>query len=287
MLVKRIIKLFFRDRANVFFSLLAVFIILGLYVLFLGDMMEGALRSQLGFEADKISVVMASIMLGGMVAVTSVTGCMGALNISVDDKQKAAKDFLTSPAPRSKITTGYILGSAAVGFIMTLAALGVTILYIVSQGGAAPGLTDFARLLLTVLLSVLCGNSMVYFLSVFIKTENAFASVSTVIGTLIGFLMGIYIPIGQFPESVQLVVKCFPMSHAASMFRQVLADGELSELFAAAPPESLEGFRELFGVVYTYGGFTSGFLFSALVLALTTVVFYMLSLAAMRMRRAS
>ena len=33
----RNLKLFFKDRAAVFFSLLAVFILIGLYALFLGD----------------------------------------------------------------------------------------------------------------------------------------------------------------------------------------------------------------------------------------------------------
>jgi multidrug/hemolysin transport system permease protein len=285
MLVKRIILLFFRDKANVFFSLLAVLIILGLYVLFLGSMMEQALQAQLGFVSDKISIIMASIMLGGMVAVTSVTGCMGALGISIEDKKSAANDFLTSPAPRWKITMGYILGSAVVGFIMTFAALVLSLVYIQSQGGSIPVPMDILRLLLTVMLSVLCGNSMVYFLSVFIRTQNAFSSAGTVIGTLIGFLMGIYIPIGQFPDAVQWVIKCFPMSHAASMFRQVLADAELSELFAAAPVESLENFREVFGVVYTYGGFTSGFWFSAVVLAVTSGAFYIFSLAVTRAQK--
>ena len=286
MLVKRIILLFFRDKANVFFSLLAVFIIIGLYVLFLGDMMEGMLQHQLGgLMSDKIRVVMASITLAGMVAVTSVTGCMGALGISVDDKEIAAKDFLTSPAPRSKITTGYIIGSATVGFIMTLAALVLSLAYILTRGGSIPGLTDIARLLLTVTLSVLCGNSIVYFLSVFVKTQNAFAAVSTVIGTLIGFLMGIYIPIGQLPDAVQMVIKFFPMSHAASMFRQVLVDVELAELFAQAPPEALQSFREMFGIVFIYGDISSSFWLSATVLALTTVVFFLLSLMVMRLRR--
>ena len=39
--MKRNLRLFFRDKMSVFFSLLSVFIIIGLYVLFLGDMMTG------------------------------------------------------------------------------------------------------------------------------------------------------------------------------------------------------------------------------------------------------
>jgi len=285
MLTKRIVLLFFRDKANVFFSLLAVLIILALYILFLGDMMEQTLQAELGFHSDKISVTMTCLILAGMVAVTSVTSCMGSLGISVEDKEKAAKDFMTSPAPRGKITMGYILGSAVIGLIMTFVALTISLVYVVSKGGSVPGFTDFLLLLLTAFLSVLCGNSMVYMLSVFMKSQNAFSAVSTVIGTLIGFLMGIYVPIGAMPAAVQWVIKCFPMSHAASMFRQVLADGDLSELFAGAPPEALEGFREVFGVVFTYGNHTSSFWFSAAFLAISTIVFFALSLLIVRTRK--
>ena len=285
MLVKRNILLFYRDRANVFFSLLAVIIIIGLYVLFLGDVAEQALRQQLGFDSDKIGVVMAGMTMAGMVAVTSVTSSLGAVGIGISDKERAAKDFYTSPAPRGKITLAYVFGSAAVGFIMTLAALVIVLAYIALSGGAMPGAAGFARMFLASVLSVLCGNAIVFFVSTFVNSQNAFASLSTVVGTLIGFLMGIYIPIGQLPEAVGWVIKCFPMSHAASMFKQALSDGELAALFRDAPPESLEAFRETFGVVFRYGDFVSGFWFSALVLAATTVLFYAASLIAAKARR--
>ena len=287
MLAKRIILLFFRDKANVFFSLLAVLIILALYILFLGSFMEQTLQEQLGRESEKISVTMAGITLAGMISVTSITGCMGALGISVSDRDKenAASDFLSSPVSRGKITMGYVLGSAVVGFFMTMVALVIIMGYIVLNGGNVPGLVTIAYLLFTVVLSVLCGNSMAYFLTVFVKTQNAFVSVSTILGTLIGFLMGIYVPIGQMPDAVQWVIKCFPMSHSASMFRQLIADDTLSELFAFAPAGALTDFRELFGIVYTYGNRTSTFWLSAAVLVLTTVVFYCLSLLLMRGRK--
>jgi multidrug/hemolysin transport system permease protein len=288
MLIKRNLMLFFRDKANVFFSLLAVLIIIGLYVLFLGDLMEESLRSQVGYDSDKISVIMASIVLAGMVAVTSVTSCLGAMGIRIGDKEAAAKDFYTSPVSRGKITMSYALGSAAVGFIMTLAALGLSLGYIAFKGGILPDLTGFVLLLLTVVLSVLCGNAVIFFIAAFVRSRNAFASLSTVVGTLIGFLMGIYIPIGQLPGAVQWVIKCFPMTHAASMFRLILADGEVADLFAGSagsPPEALDSFRESFGIVFNFGGVTSSFWFSAAVLAVTAIVFYAASLAVERVRR--
>jgi len=285
MLIKRNLQLFFRDKAGVFFSLLAVFIIIGLYILFLRSVMESSLESILGFYSDKIGVTMSSLILGGMVAVASITSCLGAMNISITDKERVAKDFLTSPISRNKITFSYIISSGIVGFIMTTIALVLCTTYIVSIGGSIPSTTDLALLMLTVVLSVLCANAMVFFLTIFIKSQSAFSAFSTVIGTLIGFLMGIYIPMGQLPDAVQWIIKFFPMSHSASMFRQVMADGELSELFAYAPPEALDSFREFFGIVFIYGDFVSNFWFSATVLMITTVLFYGLSLGFMAKQR--
>jgi len=283
-LIKRNLLIFFRDKAAVFFSLFSVLIILGLYMLFLGSIMEEGLQEGLGFESDKISVVIASLTLAGMVAVTSVTSCLGALGVSISDKERAGKDFRTSPASRKRILAGYIFSSGIIGLIMTVAALVICIVYLSVKGAAFPSPADCALLLMTSVLSVLCGNSIVFFVTIFIKSQNAYTSISTIIGTLIGFLMGIYIPIGTFPVPVQWVIKLFPMTHAAGMFKQILADGELAELFSAAPPETLEGFREMYGVVFTYGGYTSGFGFSAIVLAATTILFYTLSLVIMRLR---
>ena len=286
MLIKRNLKLFFRDRAAVFFSLLVVLIIFILYMLFLGDMMEQQLQNQLGFEHDAIGPTMAAIMLGGLVAAASVSSCLGALEISITDKQKALKDFYTSPVPRRKITMGYVFGAGTIGLVMTSISLVLCLAYIVLRGGTLPAGADWGLLALTLFLSVICGNAVMFFITLFVKTSNAFAALSSLVGTMIGFLMGIFIPIGVLPNAVQWVVRIFPMSHGAVMFRQILADGQLTYLFEGMPKENLESFREVQGVVFTYGNFTADFWFSAAVLAGTAVVFFALSVAVMKFRRA-
>ena len=75
-----------------------------------------------------------------------------------------------------------------------------------------------------ILLSVVSSGSMVLLVVSFFKTSNAFAAASTVIGTLLGFLAGIYIPIGTLPDYLQTIVKLFPVSHSAALFRQILME---------------------------------------------------------------
>lgn len=288
MLAKRIVLLFFRNRTQVFFSLLAVIIIIGLYVIFLGSVMENTLRTALSLPYyASTGAVMSGLVLGGMIAVTSVTSSLGALGRSVADKENAARDFYTSPVSRGKITMGYISGATIVGFIMTMAALVISVLYLQIRGDVRFSLQTYALLVFTAILCCLAANALTFLLTVFAKNIHAYSAIANVVGTLIGFLMGIYLPIGQLPDSVQWLVRLFPLSHGASMFRQLLADAQLEALFADIPPQYLDELRVFFGVTFEYGGFTSGFWSSAVILALTAVVFYGLGLLLVKNRRIS
>lgn len=268
----RNLRLFFRDRATVFFSLLAVFIIVGLYVLFLGDMVTGNLR-----EVPGAKFLMDSWIMAGLMAVTSVTTTMGAAGVVVDDLSKGiAKDFHCSPLKRSTLVGGYLLSTMVVGIVMSMVALVVAELYILVGGGQLLPLLALIRVLGLIFLSTMASGSLIFFFVSFFKTQNAFGVASTVLGTLIGFLMGIYVPIGALPSAVQMVIKVFPVSHAAALFRQVFMEAPLSVSFAGAPPEVVLEFQKSLGVVYQFGESTLSSTGSVLVLVLTTVLFFAL-----------
>ena len=81
------------------------------------------------------------------------------------------------------------------------------------------------------------------FIVSFFKSQNAFGTASTVVGTLIGFLTGVYIPVGSLPEAVQGIVKVFPVSYSASFFRTVMMRQPEAVSFDGAPQNVLQEFR--------------------------------------------
>jgi multidrug/hemolysin transport system permease protein len=270
----RNLKVFFRDKTSVFFSLLAVFIIIGLYAFFLGDVWTSSLDNMSGAR-----YLMDSWIMAGLLAVTSVTTTMGAFGIMVEDKtKKITKDFVSSPLKRSSIAGGYIIGAFIVGVVMSLVTLVLAEIYIVAGGGELMQLKVLGQVLGLIVLSTFVNTSIVLFLVSFFTSSNAFATASTIIGTLIGFLTGIYLPIGQLPETVQWVIKVFPVSHSAALFRQVMMADPMSVTFAGAPGEAVENFEQLMGVIFKFGDKTVSPLVSIGILLLTAVVFYGLSI---------
>ncbi len=266
----RNLKVFFKDRASVFFSLLAVFIIIGMYALFLGDVWTSSFEGMTG-----VRYLMDTWIMAGLLAVTSVTTTMGAYGIMVDDKaRKLNKDFIASPIKSRAIVGGYVTGAIIIGIIMSLITSVLAQLYILSNGGQLMSFFTFVKVLGLIVLSTITNSSIVLLLVSFFKSNNAFATASTIIGTVIGFLTGIYLPIGQLPSSVQWVVRIFPVSHAATLFRQVMMADPMATTFAGAPAESVADFEKLMGVKLFFGETAATPLVSILILVGTAVVFY-------------
>ncbi len=280
--IKRNVKLFFRDKSAVFFSLLAVFIIIGLYALFLGDVWLNEFP-----DIDGSRFLMDSWLIAGLLAVTSVTTTLGAFSVMVEDKaKKIAKDFYSAPIKRRSITGGYLFSVFIIGVIMSIVALVLSEAYVLLNGGELLGVAAALKVLGIILLATLSNTALMCFIVSFFKSQNAYATASTIIGTLIGFIAGIYLPIGTLPEAVQTIVKVFPVSHAAVLMRQVVMDVPIDAAFAGAPQEALDGFNGMMGVSYKFGDFTVTPWMSIAFLVVTGILFYGLAMMKMSKKRA-
>lgn len=278
---KRNLLVFFKDKASVFFSLLSVFIIIGMYALFLGDVWTSSMTDIPGARN-----LMDCWIVAGLIAVTSVTTTMGAFGTMVEDKsKKIIKDIHSSPLPRISIAGGYILSAFVIGVIMCVVALALCQLYLLSGGGVLFSGMQLLKIFALILLSTFSNTALVLFVVSFFESNNAYSIASTIIGTIIGFLTGIYIPIGQLPEGVQTVIKVFPPSHSALLLRQVITEDAIKTGFAGAPTEMVDGFKELMGVTFKIGETTVTPLISIIVLVLSGFLFLGLSLLSLSRKK--
>ena len=283
---KRNVKLFFRDRGAVFFSLLAVFIVIALYALFLGDIWANSFE-----DMEHAGYFMSSWLAAGLVSVASLTTTLGAFSTMIDDRvKKIDKDFFSSPVKRSSITGGYILGAFVVGSVMSLVTLVLAEIYVLMNGGELLALPEMLLTLGAILLATLANTSIICFVSVLTKSQNSFSALNTIVGTLSGFLMGIYIPIGELPEAVQAVLKYLPFLHTSSMIRRIMTDEPLKLMFQSAPEayqSEMQEIQNFMGITIQYGEETAPVLLSAGVLVLTVIVFFALSVFAMSRKKKS
>jgi len=278
---KRNILLYFRDKTAVFFSLFAVLIIIALYIVFLGDLTAEGIP-----DFPSKDALLKSWFIAGILAVTSMTTTLGCFGILVEDRaNQRIMDFYASPISRSKLVGGYIFSALFVGVMMCLIVFVIADIYLLAIGASLLPLGKTLMIIGIIILSVFTSGSMVLFVVSFLRTSNAFSAVSMVIGTLIGFLAGIYIPIGSFPDYLQFIVKLFPISHSASLLRQVLMESYLIEAFANTPVGIKETFELDMGVFFEISGKSISKFSSITYLILTTFLFFVLSLINMKRKR--
>lgn len=277
----RNLKVFFRQKSAVFFSLMGVFIIIGLYLLFLGDVWVEALA-----DIPSARNLMDGWIMAGVVSITPITTAMGAFGIMVEDRaQKNSMDFYAAPVKRSTLVGGYVLSAYVIGYLLSVFALILGEIYITVGGGALLSPAALLQVLGILALSDLASSALVFFVVSFFTSSSAFATASSVIGTLIGFITGIFLPIGNLPGAVQWVVRLFPISHGSVLLRQVMMADSLATSFAGAPEGYLAGFSEMMGVTFSYGGHIAQPWVHLLVLAATAAVFFALALLVVSRKR--
>jgi len=274
-LAKRNVLIYFKDKTGVFFSLLSVLIVIALFVLFLGD----NLVSYYEYVLEDASVIINNWIFAGILGVATVTTTLGAFSVMMNDKvHKVSKDFYTSPIQKSRIVAGYALGAFFVGSVMSIIIFIILTLYNAIIGDHMMSAFNMLKVMGVLLFSVMLNAFMLFFFTTFIKTNQAFNAVATIMGTLIGFLMGIYVPIGVLPTPVQSVIRFFPQSHTTMLFRQFYLEGIAEDAFSHIPIEYFQEFQESMGVVYVINDYQLTSLDSVLILGGAALCFLVLSI---------
>ncbi len=293
-LVKRNILVYARNRANVFFSLLSMLIIIGLMAIFLGDMNAdnvvdllkeyGGIRDTAQDRANAEQLVLLWT-LAGILVVNSITITMTMVGFMVEDEDRhRLPGFYVSPVNRTVFVMGYILAAIIMGFIICLLTLAVGEFYVWLTGGILMTIAELGHILLLILLNVFMSASVIFFIANFVHSTSAFSGLSTIVGTLVGFLSAIYLPMGMLPANIQNVLKCLPLLHGCSLIRDAFTKEVLFTTFSNCPKQLIDGYKEYMGITISWGKLTVSSQFKVMFLLISGIIFIIVSALIQRKR---
>ena len=263
-------KIFFRNKKGVFSSLIAALVVIALYVFFLGDNMKKRLM-----EVENADNIINAWIMSGFISVASMTTTLGAMGLMIRDKENGCiRDFFCSPVKAWQIAGGYVLSSYIVGVLMSIFTFIAAEIYIVCRGGQLLDILSLMEVLGVILITVLASSAIMYFIIVLFSHSDTYATVSSVISPLAGFLTGIYIPVGTLPEVLQTVVKCFPISHGAALMRQVMMKEPMDSGLSGVSEEFVTEFKDTLGVTLKMGSDNDRVWIHIVVLLITAVIFF-------------
>lgn len=239
-LIKRNIKLFFKDKGIFFTALITPVILLVLYATFLGNVYRDSLTAGIpeGIELSKniIDGLVGSQLISSILAVSCVTVAFCSNFLMVQDKATGViKDFKTSPAKSSTLSISYYIATLASTLIICLAAAAVCLIYSATVGWYM-SLSDILYLLLDIVLLALFGTALSSVINFFLSTQGQIGAVGTIVSSGYGFICGAYMPISSFSAGLQRVISFLPGTYGTSLVRNHTMRGALAEMQTQGVP---------------------------------------------------
>lgn len=244
-IAKRIFTLFFRDRSAIFYTFLATGIMIAVYLFFLDKAFFSEEQLQL---VPELAAIQDSWLMAGIAMITSFSASFTALSqMPVDQRTRAFDDFLVAPIRRGQIVAGYILGSTATAFVISLGTVALTYVYLAIKKLQLPGIQSTLSIVGITLLTTLVASGIAFFVASGKNSIRSYGSISSIMLTLIGFFAGAYIPYGALGKTVQTLMSWLPTGHAVGLMRQQYLHDMLQGMNLPSQFD-LPAFRVYFGI---------------------------------------
>lgn len=253
-LIKRNIKLFFKDKGLVISSLITPMILILLYVTFLRNVYVDSFHSSLpsGFTLDEsyINGFVYGWLFSSLLATSCVTVSFCSNLLMVQDKVTGSiHDLQIAPVKSTTIAISYYIASMLVTLIICYLEMIVGFIIMASTGWFL-SVGDVFGIILGVFLLVNFGTALSSLIHHFLSTQGQMSAVGTLVSSIYGFICGAYMPISQFGKALQIILGFLPGTYGTALLRHHFENGVLTKLQVEQnfPKEVVDGISENFDI---------------------------------------
>lgn len=249
-MTKRNIRVYGKNKTVVFFSLLTQIIILGLYLLFLRVNYVEGIKSGMGdlaglLSSEDIDSLVNSWLVCGVIGTSVITVALNTLAVIVNDRQqKISNDYSASPVKGYTVVLSYFTSTVITSFVMSAVLLSAGFIFVCAGNDLTFKIEQILSMYGVTALGTISATTVLMFIVSFIKRSSTFSSFGLMISTGIGFIIGAYIPVAQFSESIQTIVNLVPGSQVAGMMRNILMQPAIDNIKSKLGAEGAEMFIE-------------------------------------------
>ncbi|MEI3416493.1 MAG: ABC transporter permease [Christensenellaceae bacterium] len=233
-MVRRNVKLYFRDKGLFFVSLITPLILLVLYSTFLAkvyrESFAASIPAGVSITQELLNAVVGGQLVSSLLAVSCVTVAFCSNTLMVQDKVNGARgDLLLSPIRRSAVAISYFAACVLSTLIVNLVAMGLCFAYLAATGWYL-SLADALLLTGDVVLLTLFGVALSSCVHFFLNSQSQVSAVGTIVSAGYGLLCGAYMPIASFSAGLQHILMFLPGTYGTSLLRNHALAGAFREM---------------------------------------------------------
>lgn len=258
-LIKRNVKLFFKDKGMLFTSLITPLILLVLYITFLGNVYKSSFTTNIPefikIEDSLINGLVGGQLVSSLLSVSCITVAFCSNFLMVQDKVSGVKkDLDITPVKKSTLALSYYISTFISTFVICIIAMLGGFIYLACIGWYL-SFGDILFIILDIFLLVLFGTALSSIINYFLTSQGQISAVGTIVSACYGFICGAYMPISQFSPLLQKILSFLPGTYGTSLFRNHCINGvfrEMSNNYYSS--ELIKGFRDTVDCnVYFFG----------------------------------
>ena len=233
-LIKRNIKLFFKDKGMFFTALITPAILLVLYATFLSNVYRDSftMNFPIGINIDEkvIDGLVGGQLISSLLAVSCITVAFCSNFLMVQDRANGTvKDLRISPVSTNALALSYYIATLISTLLICISATGICLLYVAIVGWYM-SFADVLLMVLDVIILSFFGTALSSLINFFLSTQGQISAVGTIISAGYGFICGAYMPISSFGDGLKRVISFLPGTYGTSLFRNHAMRGALMEL---------------------------------------------------------
>ena len=236
---RRNLLVFFKDKQAVAFSMLTSVIVLVTYLLFIKGTFTDAINSILDsvpgikamIRAQDIDTYCNLLLFTGILGSALVTVPCNCLSVIVKDRENGIdRDIMATPVGRWQIILSYFTSAVLSAFLLNGVILTAGLAAFACMGDLYLGAADVVAAYGIVALGSVSSAAFFMIVMLFFRSSAASGAFFGMLSAAAGFVIGAYIPLSQFSESVRTACCLFPASHVTCLLRGALLDGVLEEM---------------------------------------------------------
>ena len=258
-MLRRNVKLFFKDKGMFFTSLITPMILLVLYATFLANVYRDSFLSGMPagitLAEDILDGLVGGQLVSSILAVSCVTVAFCSNFLMVQDRANGtARDLGMCPVKPAVLSVSYYGATLISTGIICFAAMAACLGYVAVTGWYLSAM-DVVSMALDVLVLVLFGTALSSVVNFFLSTQGQISAVGSIVSAGYGFICGAYMPVSSFGSGLQKVVYFLPGTYGTSLLRNHALGGVFSEMESQGiPGEVLASMKDLLDCnVYFFG----------------------------------
>ncbi len=223
-LTKRNLLLFLRSKQVVFATLFSSFILVVLYFLFIANLFAQGFNqaSGLNLSSKQLNALIYIQMIMGLIVINSVSLSTGMFSLMAKDiESHKTEAFLLTKVKTYQLMISYLLSAILLSFIINFLVLIVSVIIIGGTTSFWMSAGTFFAIVGVTFIAAIIGCAIMMLVTSIARSSTAIGVISGFVGTILGFLCGIYMPFVNLGKGATYVGSFLPFTHITIWLKQI------------------------------------------------------------------